>query len=235
MTNTGVARLFITGDLHGKVDNLERFSEVCFSPHSSLTKNDYMVIVGDFGFVWNGESKDKQWLDWFEELPWTTVFCDGNHENFTLLNRYPVTTWNGGKVHKIRDSLIHLMRGEIYDLCDKELFVMGGAESHNKLERTIGKDWWVDEVPSKEEFALGLQNLDSHGDKVDIIISHTCASSDLTLIPDIDHIKTEPVSEYLDGIKNTTDYKYWFFGHLHRDCEIRPNVWVVYKDILEVT
>ena len=42
------------------------------------------------------------------------LFIDGNHENFDKLNSYPVETWCGGKVHKIRNNVIHLMCGEVY-------------------------------------------------------------------------------------------------------------------------
>ena len=39
--------------------------------------------------------------------------------------------WNGGKAHKIRDSVLHLMRGEIFDIDNKKIFAFGGARSHD--------------------------------------------------------------------------------------------------------
>ena len=30
-----------------------------------------------------------------------------------MLNNYKVEMWNGGKVHKIRNNIIHLMRGQV--------------------------------------------------------------------------------------------------------------------------
>lgn len=33
-----------------------------------------------------------------------------SRENFNLLNSYPITKWCGGKVHKLNDSVYHLMR-----------------------------------------------------------------------------------------------------------------------------
>lgn len=56
-------------------------------------------------------------------------FIDGTHENFSLLNGYGVSEWNGGKVHKIYDNLYHLMRGQIYNIDGKSVFTMGGGES----------------------------------------------------------------------------------------------------------
>lgn len=56
---------------------------------------------------------------------------DGNHENFDRLYAYPVEMWHGGKVHKIRPSVIHLMRGQIFELEEKKIFTFGGASSHD--------------------------------------------------------------------------------------------------------
>ena len=53
---------------------------------------DYVVLLGDVGLVWDykGESKtEKWWLDWLEDKSFTTLFIDGNHENFNRLNAYP--------------------------------------------------------------------------------------------------------------------------------------------------
>ena len=50
---------------------------------------DYVVIAGDFGGLWDGSQKDQYWLDWLNKKPFTTLFVDGNHENFDLLNTLP--------------------------------------------------------------------------------------------------------------------------------------------------
>jgi hypothetical protein len=66
-----------------------------------------------------------------EEKPFTTLFGSGNHENFDLLAEYPVEDWHGGKVQRIRPSVIHLMRGQVYSIQGKTFFTMGGASSHD--------------------------------------------------------------------------------------------------------
>ena len=53
-----------------------------------------------------------------------------NHENHDALDAYPVEFWNGGKVHKISDSIIHLMRG---------FFYMEDEEFMDKLEGILAK------------------------------------------------------------------------------------------------
>jgi hypothetical protein len=49
--------------------------------------------------------KDNKWLKWLEKRSFSTLFVDGNHENFNLLTSYPIAKWCGGRVHKLNDSV----------------------------------------------------------------------------------------------------------------------------------
>lgn len=123
--------IYITGDCHA---NFSRFSTDIFPEQKEMTKDDYVIICGDFGGVWDKgeESPREKWdMNWLEDKPFTTLFVDGNHENFDRLYTYPVEEWHGGKVHKIRDSVIHLMRGQVYEIDGKKFFTFGGAASHD--------------------------------------------------------------------------------------------------------
>lgn len=128
----GRMSIYITGDIHGSISVGRRFNSKNFPIGKTLTKNDYVIIAGDFGLLWVGDREDRYWLNWLTNKPWTTLFIDGNHENFNLLEAYPVEEWKGGKVHKITPSIIHLMRGQIFELEGKKLFTFGGAASHDK-------------------------------------------------------------------------------------------------------
>lgn len=108
--------IFITGDTH---QDYRRFTELCFPEQKEMTKDDYVIICGDFGGVWNYQhesEREKMLMDELEAKSYTTLFVDGNHENFDRLYDYPVELWHGGKVHKIRPSVIHLMRGQVFDM-----------------------------------------------------------------------------------------------------------------------
>ena len=172
--------IYITGDIHG---NPQRLSNANFPAGKQLTKEDYVIILGDFGLIWDykGESKyEKYWLDWLDERPFTTLFIDGNHENYDRLIEYPEEYWNGGWVQKIRPSVIHLMRGEIFNINGKTIFAMGGAASHDisdgvlkiddprikqwskdpfKMFRVNHVSWWEQEVPSISERIHAVENL----------------------------------------------------------------------------
>ena len=120
--------IYATGDLHG---NSLRFQPQYFPEQAKMTKDDYMIVCGDFGCVWNGDKSDDPQLDRLEALPFTVLFVDGNHENFDALSEYPVELWHSGKVHKIRPHVIHLMRGQAFELQGRTFFTMGGAQSHD--------------------------------------------------------------------------------------------------------
>ena len=74
--------IYVTGDTHA--DFKHRFNTRNFPEQKEMTKEDYVIICGDFGGIWDvgWESKnEKHWLDWFEERSYTLLFVDGNHEN----------------------------------------------------------------------------------------------------------------------------------------------------------
>ena len=111
-----------------------------FPEQAEMTKDDYMIVCGDAGLVWHGDKSDDPQLDRLEALPFTVLFVDGNHENFDALNEYPVEQWHGGKVHKIRPHVIHLMRGQAFELQGRTFFTMGGAQSHDIADGILDMD-----------------------------------------------------------------------------------------------
>ena len=126
--------IFITGDTHSNID-VAKLTTREFKKQSQLTRKDYVIICGDFGCVWDEGKHDRYWLNWHENKNYTTLFVDGNHENFNLLENYPVKEWNGGRIHELRPHVYHLMRGQVFTLDNKTFFTMGGASSTDKHNR----------------------------------------------------------------------------------------------------
>ena len=100
--------IYATGDTHG---DFQRFQPENFPEQAQMTRDDFMIICGDFGGVWDGGKRDARKLDWLESLPFTTLFVSGNHENFDRLAAYPAEEWNGGRIH----LLVAKMRGKEAD------------------------------------------------------------------------------------------------------------------------
>ena len=198
-----------------------------------MTKQDYVIVCGDLGAVWDRARLDKYTQGLYDKQPWTTLFVDGNHENHDLLDSYPISEWNGGKVHFITPSIIHLMRGQVYEIGNKKFFTMGGAESHDKIFRKEGISWWSREMPSDEEYEEGLNNLDRVNNKVDYILSH-CAPDQIQnqIAYWYEHDK---LTNYLEIIRQTIDYKWWYFGHYHIDKTfLDDKATCLYQDVVEL-
>lgn len=82
--------IYITGDCHREFG---RFSTKNFPEQKEMTKDDFVIICGDFGGIWDKDKESKEekyYLDWLAGKPFTTLFVDGNHENFDRLYSYPV-------------------------------------------------------------------------------------------------------------------------------------------------
>ena len=74
--------IYVTGDVHGRAEcGSSRFAFRNWPLGRILTRDDVVIVAGDFGFVWDGSNAERYWLDWFESKPWATCFVDGNHEN----------------------------------------------------------------------------------------------------------------------------------------------------------
>ena len=75
-----------------------------------------LIIAGDFGCIFGQPIRDEEKLDSFAKLPYTILFIDGNHECFPKIYSYPEKTWNGGRAHCIRPNILHMMRGQVFEI-----------------------------------------------------------------------------------------------------------------------
>ena len=213
--------IYITGDIHQKFDTW-KFDGVDFK------SEDFLIICGDFGWVWAHSSLKKQVLDekkrlraFIQKLKCTVLFCDGNHENFARLNNYkefPVTKRWGGKVQKLCNKCYHLVRGESFLIDGKKFLALGGAESHDKFLRTPNLSWWEQETIEDIEVENAIKN----SDNVDCVITHCCPTSlltDLYAARYIDSVQPTISTKQLEKLYKhlcTKNHKFkWFFGHYH--------------------
>lgn len=222
--------IYITGDTHIPID-INKLSTSNFPEQKQMTKNDYVIICGDFGGVWNNSKEEIYWRKWLNEKKFTTLFVDGNHENFNLLNQYPIEYWHGGKVHKIMSSIYHLIRGQVFDINGYKIFTMGGAFSHDKEWRKEGESWWADEMPSKSEYEEGMNNLDKVNWNVDYVISHTASKE---IIRKISNYKTDELNSFFSIIDKRLNFKHWYFGHFHNDKDIDNKHTLAYYNIIPI-
>ena len=243
--------IYITSDTHGTID-WEKINTTNFPEQKYLTKDDYLIILGDFGGVWDGAAQDRYVLKTYDKRSFTTLFIDGNHENHDLLDKYPVEEWNGGKIHRISDSVIHLMRGQVFTINGITFFTMGGAESTDREYRKEGESWWPHELPSEKEYEEALCNLARYNFHVQVVLTH-CApegyiGKNMRAVYNIN--LSRMMSEYVAGVVDRSgnrltrfldelitvhnlEFKRWFFGHYHRDVDW-DNFTLVFSKVIEL-
>lgn len=251
--------IFITGDCHA---DWSKFSTNSFPEQKEMTRNDYVIVCGDFG-IWHSNNTEKWWFKWFSKKNFTILFVDGNHENFDRLysNEFEIVDFHGGKAHKICENVYHLMRGYVFELCGKKFFTFGGASSHDiqdgilepndyKSTKNLMSDynkrtrrgemlrinhisWWEQEMPSEEEMKFGLKTLESNENKVDYIISHCCPQEVASLFSH-NFYEADKLTNYFNTIAKTTEFSKWFFGHYHNDKQISEKFIMLYEQIVRV-
>ncbi len=224
--------MYITGDIHSEYS---RFAYVRGVDGNELTEKDILLIGGDFGFLFYPQGsphyiEQQRQLDELETRPYTILFVDGNHENFDLLGALPVEEWNGGKVHRVRKNILHLMRGQVYTIDGIRVFTMGGAYSIDKYMRSEGFSWWRAELPTSEEYREAAANLERVGMEVDIILTHTAPREIIRRMGKEPDLHDMELTGFLEWVMYEVRFKKWYFGHWHTDADITDQFRAVYFD-----
>ncbi len=225
-----MARIFVTGDTHQGLD-IRKLNTDNFPIQRELTKDDYLIICGDFGMIWNNGKEEIYWRKWLNTKNFTTLWIDGNHENFDLIEQFPVSEWKGGKVQFIDKSIIHLMRGQVYTINGYKFFTMGGATSVDKQFRKEGLSWWKQEQPSYEEYNIALDNLNKNNWQVDYVITHTASN---IMMKEMCYMKEDSqLNKFFDRLEDELDFKHWYFGHFHDDIVFEKHT-LLYNKVIEI-
>ena len=227
--------VYLTGDLHGEIDfpKINRIPSNC----------DKLIILGDFGVIFEPDETEmeRNLLNRLEKLEIPILFIDGNHENFTRLNAFPRENKFGNEVGIIRNNIFHLLRGNIYNVDDNKIFVMGGGLSIDKKYRTENISWWKEEEPSREEIENAFNSLEAVNNKVDYIFTHSIPSKLKSYLKGSfiengfydskgsSHSYTE---RFLDELLNI-EFKIWYFGHYHTNIMIEDETYGKFVGLYE--
>lgn len=248
---------YITGDTHG---NFRRFSKRGrFRQTARPSQDDYVIVCGDFGLLWQKNEELKYNLDVMSRYPFTLLWVQGNHENYDMITEYPIELWNGGKVrHILRDKVILLERGQIFSIEGKTFFTFGGAGSHDVQGGILDIDspdfqekrmaavksgfpyrvrhvsWWEQELPTQEELEEARRNLSRAGNQVDYVITHCCCTGLQTEIRVrfglYSMYEATILNRFFDELEEILTYKAWYFGHMHKDARIDSKHYLMYQN-----
>lgn len=215
----------LTGDTHNNIEDFFQKARLFEKKaNRSLNKKDYLIVLGDFGFLakTNLLEKQKLILDMFEIEPFTTLFIDGNHENFEAINNLEKINMFDGVVGKVSDHCFHLKRGHIYNINNKKILTIGGAKSIDREYRTLGIDFFEEEILNFEEENLVFDNIKLHNHNVDYVLTHTGPSFVVDyLLKKGRYLYRyyDPTDKFLWEVEKKLNYEKWYLGHFHLDIE----------------
>ena len=217
----------MTGDVHGD------FSRFLDKTAKKIRKSDYLIICGDFGFIWNGGKYEQEILKKIGKFKFKTLFVDGTHENFDLLARYPQTNFCGALARNICGNLYHLPRGQVFELDGMKIFVFGGGESPDRELKAAVGNWWPDELPKIGELKAAVENLDKVNRKVDIIITHEPPGKLKNLL-ERSNKNLNILNKFFDDVTKEVAFERWFFGSAHVNKEFTNKYIAVFNKIIKV-
>lgn len=203
--------IIVCGDIHGD-----------WGPLNTLINKkrpDIILQTGDFG--WWPRVFDRNVNEGVKTKNTELFFCPGNHEDWDELSL------RRAEPAHLYDNVYYMRRGSTLTLPDgRVVLFMGGGLSIDKEIRTIGLDWFPQElIPYAEFYKLQEKGIE----KIDIVISHTCPNEfnveiDAQLRKLSQYafrtIKFKDCSqEVLSAILEEYKPSLWYFGHFHVEAE----------------
>ncbi len=218
--------VYVTGNIHGEWPVFDG------PGYQKLKAHDTLIICGDFGFLWEGTQEEQDAVKRLEEKPYTILFVDGSHENFDLLEQYPVVEYAGGQTHQLAANVYHLMRGQIFSIEGKTFFAFGGGESEEKQFYIEAEKWWPREMPTIQEMEDGVRRLYKMNLQVDYLITHTPApKARTTYVPG--QVQTQ-LEAFFEEIVREVQYERWFYGAEHIDRVVTEKHIALFYNVIPV-
>ena len=197
--------IYLISDLHGEHQfrGLEDYLR-------DGKEDDLLIILGDLMLGFDHSEQNRAFTEYMLSLRKPIAFLDGNHENFAYLHSFPEEDWNGGRVHRLSEHMVHLMRGYVYDIQGHSFFVMGGCKSSPKWKE-MGL-WHEGDEPSAEELARGYRALAARENRVDYILTHKYEA-----FPPAGTV-TQGLLDFTAFADAQVSYQTWFSGHWHKNA-----------------
>jgi len=213
------SQVLLAGDWHGNVGWVQR---VIPAVRRSAPGARTILHVGDFGF-WP-ERRGKGFLssvDYWSRIAGIerVLVTPGNHEHWpSLVQSFDAKP---GEAVQLSEVVWALPRGFRFTIGGRTFLSFGGAASVDYEDRTEGRDWWPEEMPTEHEVDVAIA-----GGPVDVLITHETVNGGTAAVEQI--IATNPqawgdealaysarsralVTRLWDGVRP----KILVHGHLH--------------------
>ena len=220
----------ITGDTHGRV--VSRIGNISRNYPDYEPSETAIIILGDAGINFYLNKSDKKNKAAINSLGYHIYCVRGNHEERPqkipdMLVNYDKNVQGLVYLEKEYPLIKYFQDGGIYRIKNHSCLVIGGAYSVDKywrLQRAAAEGssfsgWFEGELLTQEEMER-IEFLTKEKE-FDFILTHTCPTSfeprDLFLDCVDQSTVDKSMEEFLEKIKNETDWKIWCFGHFHAD------------------
>lgn len=243
-------RIYITGDLHGQIENIKQFVEYNYDTHC-FDGSDIMILLGDAGFNYFLNKKDDEIKEAVSKLPFTFFVIRGNHEERPGYLHEDYKHTGSWRTEVFFENLVYVeakypkikyaMDGpNLYKIKNYSTVIYPGAYSVDKEYRLMnGWHWFRGEQLTEEEREWGLSL--ARGLEVDLVLSHTAPLEfeprDLFLSSINQSTVDKSMEKYLQEIHETVDYKLWCWGHYHASRAYPPDKKshvMLYKEIQDL-
>ena len=211
--------VYLISDVHGKMD----FKGLIEYVHTA-EKDDLLIILGDVGLNFGSKEENRVFTEYFLSIQKNIAIVDGNHENFAYLKSFPEEDWHGGRIHRLTENIVHLQRGNAFEIEGNRFFVFGGCKS-SQVWHTLGL-YYPGEEPESAELALAYETIRKHNFSFDYILTHKYEQTppDATFCPELGALET-----YID---ENVSFRHWYCGHSHRHRELDGKHTIIYDELI---
>ena len=227
--------LYLTGDLHGQLGQLENFK-----PTRPFETG--IVLLGDSGANYYLNKRDAYFKNQLNDLGYKIYIIRGNHDARpedlpNIMQVYDSDLRGIVYWEEEYPNIRYLLDGGIYTFKDKKILTIGGAYSIDKFYRlAMCWRWFDNEQLSEEERNKILSEI--KGQSFDFILTHTCPTifqpTDLFLTSIDQTMVDNSMEVWLNSVLRDTNWKYWCFGHYHEDRIISPQVFMLMHNIIDI-
>jgi hypothetical protein len=204
-------RIVVAGDWHGNGPHAA--GVIRLAANLLLDEPEPLIVhCGDFG-IWPGPSGAEYLRTVTRACRMHGVriwFADGNHEDFTQLEKYR----DGNPVRWLPRSTRWTWHGRTW-------LALGGGVSLDRAIRTEGRDWWAAEEITPGQAAKAIVD-----GGADVMVTHDCPSEVRHTFPPPpafwdarDLAKNDRHRERLQLVVSAVQPKWLIHGHLHRSYQ----------------
>ena len=208
-----------------------------YARYSAFVPNARSLLTLDMGIdrsylspvePWRNENRDEMLRVTLrvEGKPDYTLVLPADEEYLDAVKAYHFFTMGGAKSHDTEDGILE---PGAPDFERKLLMLQRKPRARYRINHI---SWWAQEMPSEEEYAEARKNLAKVDWAVDYVITH-CAPTSIALMENR-HNEADPLTDFLQEVKERAHYHYWLFGHYHDNRAIDEKHILLWEQIVQV-